>query len=165
MIKGLHVLLIGLLGLILLAGTRAPSINSSLDEIAHRYIDHARIELVEIDSLAIARCYRNTGEMLYFIQSKDIVRFRGYQGYTNLGIMLDSNAIIQEIWIISSDDTRQFVKRIIHSGFLNQFHLYHMNKSIKNVTGASITSQAIKRTVEYCIPAIQPKLMQISTHE
>ena len=74
---------------------------------------------------------------------------------------MDDKAEILDVWIVSSDDTRRIVNKIKHSGMLEQFRSTSKGKQIKHVTGATITSQVICRTIGQMQPVLKSKTKEM----
>jgi hypothetical protein len=146
----------GLLCVLLLtrAGARA---SNDLLSIAGNYVEDAPIGVTCVDSIRFVVYEPKPDSFRYFVVSDDFVKLKGYKGYTNLGVLLDEEAEILDVWIVSSGDTRRIVNKIKHSGMLEQFCSASKGKQIKHVTGATVTCQVICRTIEQMLLILESK--------
>lgn len=147
----------GLLCVFLLAKPGARKADGLLS-IAGRYVEDTPVGIASIDSFRFVVYETDSGSYRYFVVTSDFVNLIGYKGYTNLGVLLDDKAGIIKVWIISSDDTRHYVNKIKHSGMLDQFCAASKGRPQKTVTGATITSKTICRTIERMKSILNPKI-------
>ncbi len=147
----------GLLCVLLLtrAGARA---SNDLHSIAGNYVEDVPIGVACVDSIRFVVYEPEPDSFRYFVVSDDFVKLKGYKGYTNLGVLLNDEAEILDVWIVSSGDTRRIVNKIKHSGMLQQFRSASKGKQIKHVTGATITSNTICKTIESMLPILNSKI-------
>lgn len=136
----------GLLIVFLVAKTGVPANRKILDKVARNYLPGYHIECQTIESANIAICKKD--EIIrYFVLSRDFCTHRGFNGTSNLGILFKEDCSVDQVWIVTSPDTRQYVNRIKQSGFLQQFKADDGKMKLITVTGATITSQAMISTV------------------
>ncbi len=125
--------------------------SSDADEflaVAQRCTGSSRIEVLSCEHTRIGVFSTDEGRRRYFVQSNDYVQVAGYNGITNLGIILDADGVVVSVRILDSEDTRSFVKRLKTSGYLKQFTGYGGSGEFETVTGATVTSQAVNETVQ-----------------
>ncbi len=139
--------LASLLPALLLGGQAAPLSDEGLLRMAREALGAESCELVKKDSCRAAAVTEQGKIEQLCVLSDDYCCIRGYNGITRLGIVFDGDGTVQSVWIIDSEDTPSFVRRIKRSSFPNQFNGYHGERSLNTVTGATITSQAILQTV------------------
>ena len=99
------------------------------------------------DSWRVAQYTTTGGEVEFFVQSFDFVKIKGYSGFTNLGMIFDLSGMVVNVEILSSQDTRSYIRRLNRSGFLEQFKGYNATQDLVLITGASVSSQAINDIV------------------
>jgi hypothetical protein len=132
--------------------TRAESGADPLEQSARLCLNPDQVRVVTIDSMRIAVCRIDTGTR-YFVRSGERVRIRSYQGVTDLGIVIDSTGAVIEVRILESEDTRSYVNRLKHGGFLRQFNGYRGYMALQPMTGATLTSTAVNETVQRVVAA------------
>ncbi len=103
--------------------------------------------LLKGDAWRIAQYTNSEGEVRFFAQSFDFTKIMGYSGYTNLAIILNSSGKVESVEILSSQDTRSFIRRLTRTGFLDQYGGYNGTQELTLVTGATVSSEAINETV------------------
>ena len=113
------------------------------------------VQLVLADSLRLARCTPESGAPCYFALSTDFTAVQGYNGVTALGIVYGEQGEVRQVRILSSEDTRSFVRRLRHGSFLGQFAGYSGQQPLSTVTGATITSRAVNKTVQEVTEQVQ----------
>jgi len=119
--------------------------------LAKKYIDSNNYSVTLIDSVHLFE-YELNNEKMFFIISSEICNFKGYNGNTTLGILFNSSGVIQRVYIIRSEDTSSFVRKIVNSDFLKQFG---GNKKVRPISGATITCKAIEKTIQGCKEMIE----------
>jgi len=146
----------GLLAVLLLTNAGAREFDSLLS-VAGNYVEDSPLGVACVDSIRFVVYEPEPESFRYFVVSDDFVKLKGYKGYTSLGVLLDDKAEILDVWIVSSDDTRRIVNKIKHSGMLEQFRSTSKGKQIKHVTGATVTSQVICKTIGQMLPILESK--------
>lgn len=121
--------------------------NLEFEEIAINLTNADSIEFLYQEDLRIAKLHYNN-RISYFVVSTDYCQPIGYCGITTLGIIFDSEIQIEEVRIIASEDTRSFVRRLKTKRFLNQFIAYKEGDKCETVTGATISSKAVIKSVK-----------------
>lgn len=90
-----------------------------------------------------------------YLESTDIIKnIRGYAGEINVGIFIDEEGFIKRVEHISSKETQSYLSDIKNSGFYEQFKTVSItkgNQQIDAVSGATLTSEAIAKTVSQLI--------------
>jgi uncharacterized protein with FMN-binding domain len=133
--------------------------NKKFNKIVKKYIQADSLECWQNGDKRIAKYYKGA-ETGYFIISSDYVKLKGYQGITTLGIEFISNGEIHRVQLISSQDTRSFVRKLNRSWFWQQF-AKDESVEFKTVTGATITSNAIVKSVKIIKREIQEVIENI----
>ena len=87
----------------------------------------------------------------YFILSTDYSQVKGYRGITTLGLILNSDLTVHHVEIISSQDTRSYITRINAMGLMQRLIGYKAGDQVELVTGATMTSDAIIKTIDESI--------------
>ncbi len=87
----------------------------------------------------------------YLIFTNDFSEIYGFNGLTNVAVFLDSTFAVTNLSIVESEDTRTYVRRVKRRKFLNQFIGFGYSGDIVPVTGATITSDAVKESVKTSI--------------
>lgn len=74
---------------------------------------------------------------------------RGYAGVIDLGIHINKYGDIQNIYHLKSNETESYLQKLIDKGYFNQYKNVSINAAtdLDAVTGATITSEAIAKTV------------------
>lgn len=87
-------------------------------------------------------------ESYIFLLSKEMgLSQEGYNGLIHLGILLDPEHAINEIIVIDHDETQGFMDYIMESGFIEEIKNSPDIKEVDAVSGATLSSQAIKKAV------------------
>lgn len=115
--------------------------------------DHSKI--IKSEDYRLVRLDYQNCSIGYFALSSDYSRPLGYNGITEVGILLDSSYEIIKITLISSEDTRSFVRKLKRRSFLDQFVGINQDSNVKTVTGATITSKAVIKSVKESIKLIK----------
>lgn len=119
--------------------------------LAEEYVETEEISLIKEEGIRAARFKGDDNQEYYFIQSNDYVKLIGYEGVTNLAIIVDSEGKVESVTIIDSGETPYFIRRIQNAGFLEQFKGYPDVNELTNVTGATVSCDAINATIEKTI--------------
>lgn len=95
-----------------------------------------------------------------YLESTTIVRnIRGYAGEINVGVVINKNGFLEEVIHISSKETQSYLADIKNAGFYEQFKQVNIAKGsqqIDAVSGATLTSEAIARTVSQLVEQATP---------
>jgi Na+-translocating ferredoxin:NAD+ oxidoreductase RnfG subunit len=91
----------------------------------------------------------------YFIISTDFSRVIGYQGTTTLGIVLNADMSVQKAEILQSQETRSYVTRLRSMGFMDRFTGYRVGDDVELITGATMTCEAIWKSIDESIEKLQ----------
>ncbi len=86
----------------------------------------------------------------YVLTTADYSEIEGYQGYSNLAIILDAEGKVERINFLNSDDSEPYVKLILNTdilSILSNQHLLTKERPIHIVTGATITSEVFSKSV------------------
>ena len=127
---------------------------------ANECLDACDAELIVIDSCRVAIHIDEDGNRLYYVQSDDFCRIRGYNGITSLEIVMDHSGEIRMVRVMESEDTRSFVRRVVRSSFLDQFIGYRGEEGLNAVTGATMTSEAIIKSVWAVLGAVKRNFLR-----
>lgn len=96
-----------------------------------------------------------------YIESTEIIKnIRGYAGDINVGVMLNKNGSIASVHHISSKETESYLQKIKNAGFYEQFEQVSLTKGhqeIDAVSGATITSEAMAKTVSALVHEGSPE--------
>lgn len=91
------------------------------------------------------------GKKVVYLESTDVVRnIRGYAGEVHVGVFINSDGSIRSVHHIASQETPSYLADIQNSGFYDQFRqvsLIQGDQEIDAITGATLTSKAIAKTV------------------
>lgn len=141
---------------ILLAAFTASAIDSEISKgdfisIAYSSIKADSITFCTFEDVRFAQYNDEEGNPVFFIISSDFSKPKGYEGFTNVGINLDTTGTVLSVKILTSEDTPSFVKRVKRKWFLNQFIGYSDKKDIKMITGATKTCKAVKISIEEAV--------------
>jgi Na+-translocating ferredoxin:NAD+ oxidoreductase RnfG subunit len=127
-----------------------PSNKEDFLKLVKKELKTENVSLYDSDSLNIAIFTDNDlKKEFYFVQSNDYILVKGYRGITNLGIILNRKLEIEKVFVINSQDTSSYIRRIKRSDFLNQFRNYNGNQYPDVVSGATLTCRAINETVNF----------------
>jgi hypothetical protein len=138
------------------SGQAEPPTNlQRFSKLATNQLSKEEIEILTFDGYPIARFVTENDETRFFVQTDDFVKIFAYSGTTNLGIIFSEKGEIVSIDIISSGDTRSYVRRLRRSGYLDQFIGFSGDQELTALTGATISSQAINKTVQQTVDRIQ----------
>ena len=150
--KNLFISVVLILPALFLLGQAKFSDNQSdYIELVKKVTENKEIEIKDINGFRVAELYTDTDSVYYFFQTNDIVNVDGYQGHTNLGVIINKSGMIKSVEILESEDSRFFVRKIENSGFFDQFINKKKIERIRTVTGATITSKAITKSVRACM--------------
>ncbi|MCK4642391.1 FMN-binding protein [bacterium] len=85
----------------------------------------------------------------YVILSSDFIRIKGYNGPTNLAVVMGIDLKIQKVVIIETMDTGEYINYLKKNGFLKRFIGLSVDAvgSIDAISGCTISSEAIKKTI------------------
>ncbi len=85
----------------------------------------------------------------YVILSSDFIQIKGYNGPTNLAIVMGMDLKIQRVVIIETMDTGEYINYLKKNGFLKRFIGLSMDsvENIDAISGCTISSEAIKKTI------------------
>lgn len=124
------------------------SYEQKLINLAKKYTKADSLDYITLAGKPAITFTDNHGENGYFLRSSDYSQVVGYNGITDLAVILDTSFVVKEVSIISSQDTPSFIRNIKRQRFLKQFANYQAGKKIKTVTGATISSRAIHKTID-----------------
>ncbi len=116
-------------------------------------------ELFKLDSTTIEMVdnYVISPSIIYFESSPNHDHIMGYAGPIKIGVALNTNNSIHKVYLINSDETESYLRKIQRAGYYQQFNKLVFNKGtqqIDGVSGATITSQAIGKIVEGMVEEI-----------
>ncbi|MCB5253627.1 MAG: FMN-binding protein [Candidatus Cloacimonadaceae bacterium] len=131
--------------------------NAKFEQITKEYTQADSIDFLYTKNYRIARLHYEDS-IQYFALSTDYAVIKGYSGITTLGIIFDSAYEVAKVSIIASEDTRSFVNKLKTRRFLDQFIGYKKNDKMKIVTGATISSKAVIKSVEMTAAKVLPIL-------
>lgn len=114
--------------------------------IAEENLDSKNLTFHSNDSIRYFKTKEKTPK--YIIMSSDYVREYGYSGETNLIVIFNNEGNIKNVSIYESGDTPAFVRKISNSSFLEQFVDSSKESKIDAVSGATITSNTIEKTIK-----------------
>ncbi len=90
-----------------------------------------------------------------YIESTDLIKnIRGYAGDIQVGVFISKTGFIKRVEHIASKETKSYLEDIKKGGFYEQFSTVSLTKGdqeVDAVSGATITSKAITRTVSALI--------------
>lgn len=111
-------------------------------------------------------------DLRLIVLTGDYAEIKGYRGWTNCFILMDKECRVMDVKVVDSMDTPPYVKRVVKKGYLNNFidhkykegasehhrgrhahrkghrHGHNRHGSVDAVSGATMTSDAIKASVE-----------------
>lgn len=129
-------------------------------EVASNVLNHAKKfsnDSINVRLLPSIEMYFSTikGEnnqvkQIYLESTEIIKNIRGYAGDINVGIMLNADGSIAEVYHISSKETESYLQKIKNAGYYEQYKETSLTKGhqkIDAVSGATLTSEAIAKTV------------------
>lgn len=86
-----------------------------------------------------------------YLESTDLIKnIRGYAGEIQIGVFINKEGYIKRVEHIASKETKSYLSDIKKAGFYKQFRkvsLANGNQEIDAISGATITSKAIAKTV------------------
>jgi len=133
-----------------------PGLSKELSERTLKHAEQFSNPGVELNLLPSMELYyvlvkENKKTKFVYLESTGIIHnIRGYGGEINVGIFIDSEGFISQVEHISSRETESYLADIKKAGFYEQFSKVSLSKGtqeIDAVSGATLTSQAIARTV------------------
>jgi Na+-translocating ferredoxin:NAD+ oxidoreductase RnfG subunit len=113
--------------------------------------------MIKKEGKRILRLHYSDEQIGYFAISSDYSRPKGYIGLTVIGIWFNAELEITEVKIISSEDTRSYVRKVKTKRFLSQFISWQQDTDVTTVTGATITSKAIIISIRETVEMIRKK--------
>lgn len=128
-------------------------------EVAKKILAHSKSVLSDTNkvelksSLAMYYALAGTeiGQREIYLESKGVIQnIKGYAGTINVGVVLHENGNIVSVNHISSKETASYLRKIQQAGFYDQFAKYNLSsgaQEVDGVSGATITSEAIARTL------------------
>jgi uncharacterized protein with FMN-binding domain len=126
--------------------------------LASRITGYEEHVLEKGDTWRLAQYRNSDGEINYFAQSFDFAKIMGYSGYTNIAMVFDSGGKVVKVEILSSEDTRSYIRRLNRTGFLDQYSGYNGTQKLNLVTGATLSSKALNETVQQVSAQIRETL-------
>jgi hypothetical protein len=123
--------------------------------LAEKSIETDSLEIIWIQGKPLASYKDTAGRQRFFFTSSYFCQIKGYNGITDMGVIIDSEALVQKVNLISSQDTRSYVRLIQRQRYFDQYVGYSANKEIKTITGATVTSQAIKETIDCSLERVK----------
>ncbi len=130
-------------------------------ELEIKVFDHAKEfskqeEKVEIHSSMDMYYSTISGkENSIYLESTDVIKnIRGYAGEVNIGVFIGEDGYLKRVEHISSKETQSYLLDIKNAGFYEQFHgvsIIKGEQEIDAVSGATLTSEAIAKTVSQLI--------------
>lgn len=129
-------------------------------EIASNILNHAKkfsndsinVRLLPSVDMYFAAIKDNNQEVkqIYLESSEVIKNIRGYAGDINVGVMLNADGSIAEVYHISSKETESYLQKIKNAGYYEQYQhtsLTNGEQQIDAVSGATLTTEAIAKTI------------------
>jgi len=136
--------------------------NSEFLKSAQTYLAEQNLVLKDLPHARVAVLKKSDGTEIFFIRSSDFSSEEGYQGITDLGIIFNEEKEIIKVRVVKSQETPSYVRKIIGSAFLRQFEKQSVVKDqFEAVSGATITSKAIIRTMKKTEQAIKNVLLEM----
>jgi Na+-translocating ferredoxin:NAD+ oxidoreductase RnfG subunit len=92
------------------------------------------------------------------VLSADYTKVRGYEGPTSMVVVLDREGRVVKAAVVQSLDTPEYVTDIEQAGFLGRFAGAKVGTEVQvdAVAGATVTAQAMSRTVSNTLKALEP---------
>lgn len=112
-------------------------------------------KLVENADIYFLKGISKNEEEEYLFISSEQDEVRGYQSNNKVIITLNSDKVIKHALLVKSKDTPSFVKRIKRSKFFTQFIGWNGEDKIQAITGATITCNSVKATIENLLNRIE----------
>lgn len=100
----------------------------------------------------------------YVLTTADYSKIKGYQGYSNLLIILDTKGNVGKIHFLSSDDSEPYVNLILNTdilSILSNQHLFTKERPAYIVTGATVTSEVFSKSISQTLDAFRKISKQI----
>lgn len=134
-------------------------------EIANNIFTHAkkfsatdsnRVQLLPSTDMYFAtiKDENNQVKQIYLESTEIIHNIRGYAGEINVGVMLNADGSIADVYHISSKETESYLQKIKNAGYYEQYQKAALTKGeqqIDAVSGATLTSESIAKTVSALI--------------
>ena len=95
-------------------------------------------------------------QVRFFIISTDFSQIKGYQGTTTLGIIFHADLSVEKLEIISSQETRSYIRRLNSMGFSQRFINFKQGDEIETISSATMTSKAMIDSVNESIEIFRP---------
>lgn len=116
-------------------------------------------KLFQVDQIAIKLVdnYAILPSKVYFESSPQHDHIMGYAGSIKIGLGLTNNNSILQLFVLESNETESYLKKIQRAGYYQQFNYLAFDEGLKQidgVSGATITSQAIGKIAESMIEEI-----------
>jgi len=92
------------------------------------------------------------------VLTADYTKVRGYEGPTSMVLVLDREGRVVKTAVVQSLDTPEYVTDIEQAGFLGRFAGAKVGTEVQvdAVAGATVTAQAMSRTVSNTLKALEP---------
>ncbi len=92
------------------------------------------------------------------VLTADYTKVRGYEGPTSMIVVLDREGRVVKAAVVQSLDTPEYVADIEQTGFLGRFAGARVGTEVQvdAVAGATVTAQAMSRTVSNTLKALEP---------
>lgn len=136
---------------------------SNLLEHAKKFsVDSNRVRLMPAAEMYFATISDASGqvEKLYLESTGVIEDIRGYAGPVHVGVMLDKDGRITDVYHISSRETESYLQQIKNAGYYEQYgetHLTQGAQEVDAVSGATLTSEAMAETVTALVQTGMPE--------
>ena len=128
-------------------------------EVASNVLNHAKqfsndsinVHLLPSTDMYFATIREGNQVKQIYLESTEIIKnIRGYAGDINVGIMLNADGSIADVYHVSSKETESYLQKIKTTGYYEQYKEAALTKGeqkIDAVSGATLTSEAIAKTV------------------
>lgn len=129
-------------------------------EIASNVLAHAKkfsndsinVQLIPSIDMYFATIKDESGKVKQvYLESTEIIRnIRGYAGDINVGVMLNADGSIADVYHISSKETESYLQKIKTAGYYEQYKKTTLTKGVQQIdatSGATLTTETIAKTV------------------
>jgi len=108
----------------------------------------------------------NNGERYYYFQSKGICdQIKGYSGPINIGLYINENGKIENLILVSSNETKSYLQKIERTEYYTQYTNQDLTKMYKidAISGATITTKAVALTATDLVQFVSVNPMETLT--
>ncbi|GAB4254808.1 MAG: hypothetical protein Kow0079_11320 [Vicingaceae bacterium] len=101
----------------------------------------------------------NQLQYIYLETNELLEHIKGYAGPIKIGVLINKNGLLEQVKHISSKETESYLWKIKNKGYYQQYNTVSIDKGeqiVDAVSGATLTSQAISKTVSELINYIYP---------